>query len=274
METQGAWERVTAMHPLFGNSKLFKDVSNLIEDLEASPCGKKFAASLDGPSMYVKTPLLFCNSPIWESESTNTTPKDVGSRVSTPVEELRKCVSVETAPGTQAASLASTSPVTPNSTVESVVTHCVVEFKLNRRQAFRIVPNTVKPIVNEFVVVKLCANNAEDAGMVVSTHDSQPSGTTEVGTILRIATPQDCSIIDNVLPQLESKALSQCHQLIHFLHIPIFCVDAEYRFDCQFVKVFYRVAPQSFTSTAPNMSRLHRELGFALRSQVSFEMVK
>jgi hypothetical protein len=76
------------------------------------------------------------------------------------------------------------------------------------------------------------------------------------------------------LPQLEEHALYECHQLIHFLHLPFVCVDAEYSFDQKGCRLFYSLAPQRCTSSVPNVSRLQRELSYKLRCKVILEQVR
>jgi hypothetical protein len=96
-------------------------------------------------------------------------------------------------------------------------------------------------------------------------------GHNDQGTILRNASVEDCDAINEILPQWEECALRECHQLIHFLHLPFTCVDAEYTLDGSVCRIFYALAPQSCTSIMPNVSRLQRELSFKLKCKVLLE---
>lgn len=177
---------------------------------------------------------------------------------------------------------------TANQTTTTTAAHrevsptAVVEFKMNRKLRFRIPLELMSQIQNgTYVVVQVDSTGVIDAGQCVQVFDfheryliPRSLGQRDNGSLLRCATPEDCKIINETLPQMEEHALSECHQLIHFLHLPFICVDAEYSFDAKCVKVFYSLAPTAETTIIPNISRLQRELSFKLGCKVILEQVR
>ena len=91
--------------------------------------------------------------------------------------------------------------------------------------------------------------------------------------MLRLANEDDCRVINDVIPEKEENALAKAHQLVHFLHMPFTCIDAEFQFDLKVVNLYYTLTPQAYTSVIPNVSRLQRELGFLLKAKVHLEQL-
>ena len=157
----------------------------------------------------------------------------------------------------------------------------VLEFKMKRLVRFRCPPDVGCIALQQFCVVQFEHTNIEDAGMCVAMYTWQDRhniprslGLSDSGVVLRLASEADCDVINEQLPALEEVALAHGHQLIHFLHLPFVCVDAEYTFDRRQVKMFYSLAPQASTSIVPNFSRFQRELAFKLGCKVTLEQVK
>lgn len=154
----------------------------------------------------------------------------------------------------------------------------VLEFKLERRIRCAIPPD-VHVVPGQYAIIRLL-NNVEDAALCLTTHAPgdrhglpRGLGHHDEGVVLRAATAADCEIINHGMPELEVKALQQCHELVHFLHLPFTCVDSEASFDLKQVKVYYSLAPEAFTTNAPSVSRLQRELTCALKCKALLEQV-
>lgn len=157
----------------------------------------------------------------------------------------------------------------------------ILEFKMKRLVRFRCPLDVGTVSLQQFCIVQFDHTEVEDAGMCVAmyTHAERYTiprsfGPSDSGVVLRLATTQDCLVINDQLPVLEEVGLSAACQLIHFLHLPFVCVDAEYTFDRKQVKMFYSLAPQSSTSIVPNFSRFQRELAFKLGCKVTIEQMK
>jgi hypothetical protein len=152
---------------------------------------------------------------------------------------------------------------------------------MKRLARFRY-PAEMGPIaLQQFCIVQLDHSGTEDAGMCVAFYTWQDRhnvprslGPSDNGVVIRLATEADCVVINDELPVLEEMALTNACHLIHFLHLPFVCVDAEFTFDKRQVKMFYSLAPQSSTSIVPNFSRFQRELAFKLGCKVQIEQVK
>jgi hypothetical protein len=156
----------------------------------------------------------------------------------------------------------------------------ILEFKMDRRRRFRC-PHELAPQLkaDDWVVVQL-DNGCVDMGSCIEVH--QPTermtiprhyGHGECGTVLRQADEEDCRVLNEVIPEKEELALAKAHQLVHFLHMPFTCIDAEFQFDLKAVNLYYTLTPQAHTSIMPNVSRLQRELGFLLKAKVHLEQL-
>lgn len=157
----------------------------------------------------------------------------------------------------------------------------ILEFKMKRLVRFRCPLDVGTVSLQQFCIVQFDHTGVEDAGMCVAMYMHaerhtipRSLGPADAGVVLRLATTEDCLVINDQLPVLEEVGLSAACQLIHFLHLPFVCVDAEYTFDRKQVKMFYSLAPQSSTSIVPNFSRFQRELAFKLGCKVTIEQMK
>eukprot|EP00672_Neobodo_designis_P018948 CAMPEP_0174854576 /NCGR_PEP_ID=MMETSP1114-20130205/31710_1 /TAXON_ID=312471 /ORGANISM="Neobodo designis, Strain CCAP 1951/1" /LENGTH=475 /DNA_ID=CAMNT_0016089277 /DNA_START=132 /DNA_END=1559 /DNA_ORIENTATION=+ len=157
----------------------------------------------------------------------------------------------------------------------------VLEFKMDRRRRFRCPrPDVARAITpDQWVVVQL-DNGGVDMGTCVEVYTANDRlsipkhyGHGECGSVLRLANEDDCRVINDVIPEKEENALAKAHQLVHFLHMPFTCIDAEFQFDLKVVNLYYTLTPQAYTSVIPNVSRLQRELGFLLKAKVHLEQL-
>lgn len=161
----------------------------------------------------------------------------------------------------------------------------VLEFKMGRKLRCRsdstdfvANPNSA---VGQYFIATVDSTGLEDAGVCTAVVPMAERhtlhrifGHSDQATILRVADIEDCNCINDVLPEMEEAALLCCHDLIHFLHLPFVCVDAEYSFDKKGCKVFYALAPQACTSIVPNVSRLQRELSCKMKCKMVLEQVR
>lgn len=158
----------------------------------------------------------------------------------------------------------------------------ILEFKMGRRLRCRTsLTNLGAHSMGQYFIVQIDSNGFEDAGVcvgIVQLHERHTLhrvfGHSDQATILRAATPADCTVINETLPALEEVALQRGFELIHFLHLPFVCVDAEYTFDGCGCRLYYALAPQACTSIVPNVSRLQRELSFKLKCKATLEQVR
>lgn len=153
--------------------------------------------------------------------------------------------------------------------------YCIVEFKLGRRARAICPPELDGQLcASSYVILELAQSKGFDTAMFVSMLHRQSRGSStddDVSTIVRVATAEDCKVINNELPQLEQRAMTECQRLIYFLHLPFVCIDTEYTFDRSQVRVHYVLAPHECTTVIPNLSRLQRELSFSLKARVTLE---
>ncbi|CUG87217.1 expression site-associated gene 8 (ESAG8)-associated protein-like, putative [Bodo saltans] len=161
----------------------------------------------------------------------------------------------------------------------------VLEFKMGRKLRCRcdVAEYVATPAsaVGQYFIASVDSSGLDDAGVctaVVPLSDRhtlhRAFGHSDQATILRVANAADCNLINDELPEMEEAALVCCHDLIHFLHLPFVCVDAEYSFDKKGCKVFYALAPQACTSIVPNVSRLQRELSCKMKCKMILEQVR
>lgn len=110
---------------------------------------------------------------------------------------------------------------------------------------------------------------------VVEDSEGQKKFSSCDGVVIRAADDVDHHTIDEVLPQLEDRAMTLCHQLVHFLHLPFEVRDAEYAFDRSQVNIMYAVISQQPAPRVPtNLSRLQREIAFSLKTKVNLVEVR
>jgi hypothetical protein len=161
----------------------------------------------------------------------------------------------------------------------------VLEFKMGRKLRCRCdiaeYVTTPASAVGQYFIAAVDCSGLEDAGVCTSVvplserHTLHRAfGHSDQATIVRVANSVDCNLINDELPEMEEAALMCCHDLIHFLHLPFVCVDAEYSFDKKGCKVFYALAPQACTSIVPNVSRLQRELSCKMKCKMVLEQVR
>lgn len=175
----------------------------------------------------------------------------------------------------------------PNTVELAGQQYCVIvlEFKMGRKLRCRCgIPEyatTPASAVGQYFIAAVDSSGLEDAGVCTAVVQMAERhtlhrvfGHSDQATILRIANADDCNRINDELPVMEEAALLCCHDLIHFLHLPFVCVDAEYSFDKKGCKVFYALAPQACTSIVPNVSRLQRELSCKMKSKMILEQVR
>jgi hypothetical protein len=162
-------------------------------------------------------------------------------------------------------------PFMPDTTI-------VLEFKMGRKLSFKC-HNLTAIAISDWVVVELTQGGMTDLACCCgiyhpSEYEQIPKSLRQrAGVALRLADADDCHVLNEVIPDMEAKALSKAHQLIHFLHMPFSCIDAEFQFDLKLVIVYYALAPQAFTAGTPNPIRLQRELSFMLKSKVRLELL-
>lgn len=157
----------------------------------------------------------------------------------------------------------------------------VIEFKAGRRMRCRCpiaVAEKCRASLGSIYVIMQSDNGTIDAGVCSKIYNQMEKGliprtlgSIDQGTVLRIATDEDCDFINTTLPELEELAMRECHILIQHMQLPLECVDVEVTFDQTALKIFYSVTGRSIANHSPSIGRLQRELSAKLHLRVTLE---
>lgn len=117
-----------------------------------------------------------------------------------------------------------------------------------------------------------------DAGLCVGIFTSRTRnlipvrnvGFTDCATILRVASGEDCEIINNELPTVEEQSMQFCQEIVESMYLPLICVDAECAFDKKLIRIFYNSSSPQVLLHTQIQQRLSEQLGM----RVSFQCVK
>eukprot|EP00658_Telonema_sp_P-2_P080211 TRINITY_DN7939_c0_g1_i12.p1 TRINITY_DN7939_c0_g1~~TRINITY_DN7939_c0_g1_i12.p1 ORF type:complete len:596 (+),score=134.52 TRINITY_DN7939_c0_g1_i12:223-2010(+) len=117
-----------------------------------------------------------------------------------------------------------------------------------------------------------------DAGLCVGIFTSRTRnlipvrnvGFTDCATVLRVASGEDCEIINNELPTVEEQSMQYCQEIVESMYLPLVCIDAECAFDKKLIRIFYNSSSPQVLLHTQIQQRLSEQLGM----RVSFQCVK